>query len=145
MKADTITIDQLAFMTGHWRGMADDDPIEECWSTPGGGVMTAFFRWLKDDAVYLYEFQAIEPEADSLVLRIKHFNPGLVGWEEKDQCTEFSLEWIQDSEVAFRQRNTENFRRLIYRRVEDDALWTIMQMTLDGDQRTEFRYTRVND
>lgn len=141
-KNRAASIQQLAFMTGHWIGTIDGEPVEEAWSTPAGGVITGFFRWLKNGEVYLYEFPAIETEGKTLVLRIKHFNAGLVGWEERDQAAEFGLEWMKKLEVAFRQRDTEEFRRIIYRRVDKDTLVAIMQMNPDGSEKAEFVFKR---
>ncbi|MGQ9814194.1 MAG: DUF6265 family protein [Candidatus Roseilinea sp.] len=76
------TIDDLAWLAGSWYGHAGDDPIDEHWSAPAGGVMIGMFRWLKQGRLCMYEVLAIEPEASGgLVLRLKPFHEGLVAWE----------------------------------------------------------------
>jgi hypothetical protein len=71
-------------------------------------------RWPKDDRVFFYELMAIEHDAEQLVLRIKHFDPGLRGWEEKQEAMECRLVRQQDREAVFLETN-ERHRWVIYR------------------------------
>lgn len=132
------TVNDLAWLMGIWRGTMGEDRIEETWNVPDMGVMLSTFRWIKDNAVYLYEFQSIEPEKDKLLLRIKHFNANLIGWEDKETSVVFAEEWVKEREIALRQR-ADKFRRIIYKRV-DDALTIDMHMDPAAEQVMSFEY-----
>ena len=63
----------------------------------------AMFRWLKPDgSVSFYELMVIEQEPDGRIfLRIKHFYPGMKGWEEKDESAEGLLVALKDQKAVF--------------------------------------------
>ncbi len=82
------------------------------------------FRWIHEGRVRFYEFITIEREGIELVLRIKHFNPGLLGWEEKNTSTEFVLVQISEHEAVFLQRKVKKSLApwMIYRLQEGQTL-----------------------
>jgi hypothetical protein len=110
------TVDDLAWFAGSWRGAKGEDVIEEQWSGVAGGTMMAMFRWLKDDAVRFYELITLEPEEDGVLMRIKHFSPGLIGWEEKDQSVVFVLVQAEARKAVFSRRGYEEQLWLVYER-----------------------------
>jgi hypothetical protein len=115
---------QLAWMAGAWVGNHGTEKIEEHWSHPANKTMMGMFRWLRGDEVWFYELLVIEPEEDSLVMRIKHFYPGLKGWEEKDASIDFVLVSLKETEAAFLQRNRDEHQWLVYRLKETGQLVT---------------------
>jgi hypothetical protein len=129
--------EDLAWLVGSWRGLTAGNPIEEHWSTPGGGVLMCMIRWLKQGKVYLYEFVTIEPEADTLVLRIKHFSLGGIGWEERTEAVTFYLTALAHNEAIFDLDDSAAPARLLYRR-DGDNLYCALDSTRDGQH--EFRY-----
>ena len=44
---------------------------------------------------------AITEDQGSLTFRVKHFNPDMTGWEEKDETMDFLLVEVGDNEVFF--------------------------------------------
>jgi len=86
-----VSIDDMAWIAGNWKGEAMGGQFEETWNPPMGGEMLGMFKLVSDGKVQFYELMTIAPENDSFVLRIKHFSPGLKGWEEKDESVEFPL------------------------------------------------------
>jgi hypothetical protein len=54
------TIDDLAFIAGHWVGAEQGITLEETWLPPGGGIMVGLHRDVKDDGSVFYEFLRIE-------------------------------------------------------------------------------------
>jgi hypothetical protein len=135
------TIDSLAWMAGSWYGTVDGDPVDEHWSTPAGGAMMGMFRWLKNGKVYLYELLAIEPDADGLVLRLKHFDRGLNGWEGKGQAVAYPLVKVGDQEAAFERGGAYRSTRFVYKRTGERTLAVITEER-KGDEvvRNEFSY-----
>ena len=61
------------------------------------GTMTA----VKQGAVWFHEFMVIQAEDDGWVLRLKHFEPGLVSWEEKQEVVIFPLQSTTDGVAEF--------------------------------------------
>jgi len=137
-----VAVNDLAWMAGSWYGHIDGEDIDEHWSAPAGGVMIGMFRWLKADRLHMVELLAIEPEDGGLVLRLKHFGQGLIGWEEKGTALDYPLVQAGPGEAIFERGGAFRATRFIYRRT-GDALVAI-QENRKGDEITvyEFRYTR---
>ncbi|HEY3340951.1 MAG TPA: DUF6265 family protein [Anaerolineae bacterium] len=138
------TIDNLAWMAGSWYGTVDGDPVDEHWSTPAGGAMMGMFRWLKNGKVYLYELLAIEPDANGLVLRLKHFDRGLNGWEVKGRPVAYPLVNVGDQEAAFERGGVYRSTRFVYKLTGEHTL-TVLSEERKGNEvvRNEFNYTRA--
>jgi hypothetical protein len=143
--ADLPTVNALAWTAGRWHGSIGEDVIEEHWSSPEGGTLMGMFRWLKDGKVYLYEFMTFEPYDDSLMLRIKHFNAGLVGWEEKDTSTLYYLDRMEPRSITLDQRRDESNSRISYRLDDADTMVVTLERSgAEGATTTlEFHYTRM--
>ena len=136
------TARQLAWMSGRWVGERDADRIEEIWTDPHAGMMLGMFRWHQDGAPRFYELLTLEPDGDRLIFRIKHFAPGLVGWEEKDQAVTLDLVSLREGEAVFLKRGEE--RWMVYQSQPDSGeLWAWFDTGTDPHQAgDEFRYSR---
>lgn len=137
------TLDDLAWIAGHWQGQKDGNLFDEQWSAPAGGAMTGMFRWIKDGRVQMYEFLAIEsgPEGRPVLL-LKHFHPGLVGWEEKGEVWRYPLTASAPREAVFTR--PEGDTRMTFRRTSEQTLIVLLERQKDGKARTdEFVYTLV--
>ena len=146
--APAPSIADVAWIAGSWEGAIGDDPIAELWLPPAGGEMAGVFRWIKGGEVYLYELLSIEPEAKGgggLVLKIKHFGPGLVGWEEKDEAVVFDLVEMGEGTAVFVKRSEEQPSRMTYRRSGEDGMSITMLDLRNGNPVEQvFRYRRVD-
>jgi hypothetical protein len=133
---------QLAWMSGRWVGEHDADRIEEIWTDPHAGMMLGMFRWHQDGAPRFYELLTLEPEGDRLIFRIKHFAPGLLGWEEKDQAVTLDLVSLREGEAVFLKRGEE--RWMVYQSQPDSGeLWAWFDTGTEPHQAgDEFRYSR---
>ncbi|MEZ5919927.1 MAG: DUF6265 family protein [Parvularculaceae bacterium] len=95
-------IEDVAFLTGHWIGEGLGACAEEIMSAPSGGQIMGMFRSVaKDGSLRFYEFYTIAEKDGSLVLKIKHFNPDLTGWEEKNETVDFPLVEIEGETAYF--------------------------------------------
>ncbi len=121
------TLADLSFMTGCWKATHWGGEMEECWSSPSGDAMAGMFRFLKDGKIQFYEFIAIEQTADGLYLRLKHFNKGLIGWEETEKSVGGPLTALE--------KNRATFDWLTFERRSDDLLVVSLRMK-KGDQVT---------
>jgi hypothetical protein len=95
------TLESISWLAGHWQGEALGGKTEEIWSPAEGGSMMGMFRLLVGEKVQFYELMSITEEDSSLVLRIKHFNHDLTGWEEKDEREEFHLVRVTPQKLFF--------------------------------------------
>ncbi|APQ17623.1 DUF6265 family protein [Maribacter hydrothermalis] len=101
MKSPDATLNNIEWLTGHWKGEAFGGIAEEIWSPPLGGVMMFSFRLVADDAISFYEFGHIRETEDTLILQLKHFNGDLSGWEEKDETIDFKLVKLEENRLYF--------------------------------------------
>jgi hypothetical protein len=115
----SITIDCLLWLGESWRGEKDSGLIEEQWSKPEGDTMMGMFRWIKDGKVFFYEFMTIEQTEEGLILRIKHFNQGLIGWEEKEKSFSCVLTQLDGEKAVFFAREEEKPLWLVFERMEN--------------------------
>ena len=100
-ESPNTSIEEVAWIAGHWRGEAFGGITEEIWSPPLGNAMVASFRLIVNDEVSFYEIETITEENESLVLRLKHFHADLKGWEEKDETVDFPLVKVEHDKVYF--------------------------------------------
>jgi hypothetical protein len=75
--------------------------MEEFWGAPMGDCMVSTFRCVKDDKIVFYEFVVIEQTGPVPVLKLRHFNPGSIGWEDKNTPLLFPLVLLQNNKAVF--------------------------------------------
>jgi hypothetical protein len=95
------TVNDLSFMAGVWMQDHEWGKMEETWSKPMGNCVMASFRCVKDEKVIFYEFMVVEQGETVPVLKLRHFNPGSIGWEDKNSPMEFPLVLIEKNKAVF--------------------------------------------
>lgn len=113
-KGEKAKIEDVAWIAGNWAGEALGGWCEEIWSEPKAGTMMGMFRLIRDDKPAFFEILTIVEEDSTLILRLKHFNPNLKGWEEKDETVDFPLVKFTDQ--------TANFSGMTFQRKSQDEL-----------------------
>ena len=88
---EKATIDDAAWLAGSWRGTGLGGFSEETWSQPEAGVMFGTYRLIKEGKPVFYEMMWLLETQGTIILRLKHFNPDLTGWEEKDKSVDFKF------------------------------------------------------
>jgi len=134
---------ELSWLTGNWHGQNGQDPVEEHWSPLRGNTLMGMFRWVKNGKVQFYELIAIEQEEENVFMRIKHFDPKLVGWEDRDSAHEWLLVQLEGKEAVFLEFDKPDARWAIYRLESDDRL--VSYFTREDGAVTEtgtFEYAR---
>ena len=116
------TLASLEWLAGSWRGTIGEDRVEESWLPPVGGAMAGLFRWSKEGRVYLYELLTLEEADGEVVLKLKHFGPGLIGWEDKAASVVFDLEEAADGRAVFEKRGGADGTRIVYRRTGEGEM-----------------------
>lgn len=132
----TASLNAMEWLAGHWKGEAFGGITEELWAPPLAGSMMGSFKLVVDNQVVFYEIMTLSEEDSSLVLRLKHFNNDLTGWEEKEETHDFKLVKVSDDKVYF-----EGFT---FERVHQDEI-NIYVVIEDAGEKEEvkFPYTRV--
>lgn len=121
-KPPAARIGELGWLRGEWVGHGLGGDALEVWSGDANGAMVGHFRSSGTDGVRFYELMTLVEVQGSLVMRLKHFNADLKGWEEKDKTVDFPLARLKD--------RTAYFEGLTYRR-EGDTL-TVHVALSDG-------------
>jgi len=131
-------ISDITWIAGHWRGEALGGIVDEIWYPPAGGQMMGVFRLTSDQNVQFYEIFTVSEEEGSLILKLKHFNADLTGWEEKDEIVKFPLVKLGDK-IAY-------FDGLTMEKIDDNHLTVyVIFHQKDGKQNVgAFSYTKVD-
>lgn len=95
--------DALDWLVGSWSGPGMGGAIaSETWTMPVGGTMVGTFVQRDGEGSVLFtELMYIRPVGESLEMAIKHFNPDLTSWEEKDEVERFRLIALEDCAAYF--------------------------------------------
>ena len=107
-------IEDLAWLEGHWKGEGLGGTIEEIWTAPADGKMMGMFRLVKDGKPVFYEIISLGEFDGELAMRLKHVNPDMTGWEERNDFVKFRWIGVIDG--------VHHFSGLAFRRDGDDAL-----------------------
>jgi hypothetical protein len=132
----------LAWISGTWVGGEAGTHLEESWSEAKGNSMLGGFRMLEGGAPQFYELMTLEREGEHTLLRLKHFGPGLVAWEEKDEAPTFRLAAVTGSEATFENVGTDQVRRIRYERTGDALVITLEH---DAKPPQQFRFRRARN
>lgn len=134
-------INDLAFMSGTWVTKSSWGDMEESWSEPMGDNMMCAYRCVKDGKIVFYEFIVIEQTATGPVMKLRHFSPGSIGWEEKDKPYEYPLMFLEEDRARFERPDKKT--ALTFHRTSKDKLMVILErQEKDGKWvQDEFDYT----
>jgi hypothetical protein len=91
----------LAWLAGTWTGEGLGGTIDETWSAPNAGSMVGYFRLVKDGKPVFYEILTLLEVDGSVEMRLKHVNPDMTGWEEKNDFVTFKLVKHDETGVWF--------------------------------------------
>jgi hypothetical protein len=133
------TLDDVAWLAGRWGGTGLGGQSHEAWLPPIHGQMAGIFHQSSDSELLFYEILQIVERDGSLVVRLKHFNRDLSGWEDNtaESAIEFPLVAIE-GETAY-------FSGLTYQRVGETGLHIHLRMNSNGETRIEtFELTRLD-
>ena len=132
------TIADVGWLAGYWRGPGLGGDCEEIWSLPAGDRMQGIFTLSREGALSFSEAMTLVEEEGSLVLKVKHFTPEFVGWEEKEDYVSFPLVKLAE--------NAAWFRGLTFRRRDADGLSIFIVLTSKGERTEhELKLRRVTD
>jgi hypothetical protein len=127
-------VEELNWLAGFWTGTGLGGDCEEAWLPAADGHMIGTFRFWSEGKLVFSEFMNIVQDGESVSVKLKHFNPDLTGWEEKEKWTTFKLVELGP--------NAAWFNGLTYER-KGNELIIHLALTEDGVRSIEeFRFTR---
>jgi len=132
-KADPA-LQPLAFLSGRWTSESTEGQEEEYWSQATGRSMVGTFRVAKDGDAVFYEFWVIEVEDRKAIFKMKHFDRGLLGWEEKADMVRLTLSVRNGQDVLFSK--SDGSLSLRYQRNGDELVSTLRRVK-DGKTKED--------
>ncbi|HEV7347465.1 DUF6265 family protein [Telluribacter sp.] len=114
------TLNDINFLEGRWQGTFNGGPIDAAWTAPAGNNVAGFIRMMKDDKATLYEIFAFEQTENGPVAMVKHFRPGMISVEEKEQADRYKFIEAKKNQALFELENGQT--RIIYEKRGDDQL-----------------------
>lgn len=140
LKAD---IKDLGFMAGKWSTAHKWGDMDEVWGEPAGNTMICAYRCIKDGKVVFYEFIVIEQTDSVPVMRLRHFGPGSIAWEEKDKPWSYPLVELADNKAVFEA--PDKMLRMTFLRKDEKHLTVMLEKrkaAAVGWQKDLFEYSR---
>lgn len=122
-------ISDFGWLAGNWVGDGFGGVSQEAWTEPSAGSMIGSYKHYKDGKVTFYEILHIAKNEGKISLKLKHFNPDLTGWEEKDDFVEFPFVSATPTKIEF--------KGLSYELVEEDKMEIRLRLNRGGEVSTE--------
>ena len=123
-------ISDIRFIEGSWKAVAGDRTIDAVWSKPEGESMVGYVRVMKEGKVVLYELFAFEQTEKGLVALVRHFGPGLVSWEEKDNPNHYDFLEAGNGQALFEKQGEAT--RVRYEKRSNDEFAIVVGKQQDG-------------
>jgi len=128
-------LSDISWIEGHWKGEAFGGITEEIWGSPIGKSMMCVFKQVVNGEVRFYEIESIVEEENTLMLRLKHFDSKLKGWEEKDKTIDFKLVRVTENRIYFDDYTFE--------KVGENEMNVYVVIEIDGvETEVKFHYNR---
>ena len=130
---EPVSLEELNWLQGCWDGINPNHQAEECWSSPGGGLMLGYGRTIGKDGTAGFEYLRIIEREGSLLLIAQ---PG------GGPATEFTATEISRHFVRFSNPD-HDFPRVIEYLRSDDALTATIGDGLtieDSENSVTFRF-----
>lgn len=135
------SINDLAFMSGTWTLKHEWGDMEEFWGPPMGNSLISSYRCVKDGKVVFYEFVVIEQIDNVPVMKLRHFNPGSIGWEDKNSPLEYPLVSLLKNKAVFEAKDKS--LRLIYQLVNGNLEVILEEKNKNNEmEKMVFAYKR---
>ncbi|MFV1883224.1 MAG: DUF6265 family protein [Balneola sp.] len=124
-KTEDFNIEDYQWLAGTWTGDSFGGISEESWSLPVDGTMMGMYRNYRDGKIVFYEFILL----DETGMRLKHFNPDLTSWEEKNDMVHFPM-------ISFSKTKIE-MEGLIFELTSENQIRIQLQITQNDETHTE--------
>ena len=118
------TIDDLAFMTGHWTRTTDGVHVEQVFLAPEAETIVGLQRRTQDGATLVSYFFIIQQTEDGIICRFEHFENDYTTYEDRTGTgpRTFALVRGGPSSATFEERTPDGSLYLRYRLTETGQL-----------------------
>lgn len=102
-EAPAAQLEEFSWLVGQWEGPGIGGNLAlESWLPPTGNTMVGTFVQTDTGGnIQFSEHMYLMEDDGTVVLRLKHFNPDLTGWEERDDMTSFRLVSVEPCAAYF--------------------------------------------
>ncbi len=132
------TLQDFAWLAGHWRIEQADRLVDEQWMAPAGGLMIGMARNVQAGKVREYEFTLLRQEPNGDIV--------YVASPSKQTETTFKLTSLRNGEAVFENPEHDFPKKVIYARKADGSLLAAIEGPgRDGKtRRVEYPFKRVS-
>jgi hypothetical protein len=143
--APAASLQDLSWLAGHWVGTtASGQHIEEMWMPARDGLMIGSFRWELGQGRWLFEFMSLDTGTAAapapLTFRLKHFDRGFRGREDKAVSTTLLPKEVSTSRVLFEMKEGDRIVRLTYTYSAPDRLLVVFDETAPGETAAHIEF-----
>ncbi len=137
------TLSDFAWLEGKWQGAWGPRVAEQVWTAPKAGQMLGLFRVLENDKALVIELFSLFQTADGVELRLRHFTPELVPWEQSGLTT-LKLAGLDAQTAIFENPSDGQPKRDVFTRIDPDTYTFKSEVVpaAGGTHVTEIRYHR---
>lgn len=138
------SISDFAWLEGKWEGNWGPRLAEQVWLSPKGGELPGLFRVVENDKTLVLELFSLVENSDEIEMRIRHFTPSLVPWEQSAIAV-LRLTNLDATEAIFENASSGQPIRETLIRIDADTylLRTEISQAANNNQITEIRFQRV--
>jgi hypothetical protein len=132
------TLQDFAWLAGHWRIEQGDRLVDEQWMAPSGGLMMGMARNVQAGKVREYEFTLLRQERNGDIV--------YVASPSKQTQTTFKLTSLRAGEAVFENPEHDFPKKIVYARQSDGSLLAAIEGPgRDGKlRRVEYPFKRVS-
>jgi len=120
------TVNDLKFISGKWTGSTEWGDMEEYWSEPMGNTMMCSYMCVDKGKVVFYEFIVIENSDTVPIMKLRHFNPGSIAWEDKENPHLYPLIKLETNLALFESADKKT--KMTFQRIDAESLKIILDM-----------------
>lgn len=117
------SVSDLAFLAGTWTQQHAWGDMEEVWQPPMGNCIVSTFRCVNQGKVVFYEFMVVEQGQQVPELKLRHFNPGSIAWEDKEHPEVLPVTELGKNRVVFSRTGL----KLTYERSDPGKLIILLE------------------
>jgi hypothetical protein len=135
--AAKATLQDFAWLAGHWRIEQPERQVDEQWMAPAGGLMLGMARNIQGGKVREYEFTLLRQDPNGDIF--------YVASPSKQTETAFKLTSLRDGEAVFENPQHDFPKKIVYARQADGSLLAAIEGPgSDGrPRRVEYPFQRV--
>ena len=118
--APSTTLADFAWLAGRWQGAWGPRVAQQVWTAPKAGLMMGTFQLTENDTTLVLELFTLVQQSDGIKLRIRHFTPSLVAWENPGPIV-LNLQSADAKAIVFENALDGCTKRAVFTRIDADT------------------------